>query len=80
MITTKLSLYVKEEEFKFLEAVSCAYKDTCNHFSSFTFYKKRYNTFILQKMSYAVLIDGFALKAQMAISAHPDIVFRHLHS
>ena len=77
VITAKLSLNVSAEELKLLEAVSCAYRDACNHVSSIAFYEKEYNAVNLQKMSYAVLRDRFALKAQMAISVTRTVAARY---
>ena len=77
VITAKLSLNVSAEELKLLEAVSCAYRDACNHVSSIAFYEKEYNAVNLQKKSYAVLRDRFALKAQMAISVTRTVAARY---
>ena len=77
VITAKLSLNVSAEELKLLEAVSCAYRDACNHVSSIALYEKEYNAVNLQKKSYAVLRDRFALKAQMAISVTRTVAARY---
>ena len=77
VITAKLSLNVSSEELKLLEAVSCAYRDACNHVSSLAFHRREYNAVNLQKMSYAVLRDRFALKAQMAISVTRTVAARY---
>ena len=77
VITAKLSLNVNAEELKLLEAVSCAYRDACNHVSSLAFHEREYNAVNLQKMSYAVLRDRFALKAQMAISVTRTVAARY---
>ena len=52
VITAKLSLNVSAEELKLLEAVSCAYRDACNHVSSIAFYEKEYNAVNLQNMRF----------------------------
>ena len=77
VITAKLSLNVNAEELKLLESVSCAYRDACNHVSSLAFHEREYNAVNLQKMSYAVLRDKFALKAQMAISVTRTVAARY---
>ena len=77
VITAKLLLNVSNEQFSLLEAVSCAYRDACNHVSSLAFHEREYNAVNLQKMSYAVLRDSFDLKAQMAISVTRTVAARY---
>ena len=77
VITAKLLLNVSYEQFSLLEAVSCAYRDACNHVSSLAFHEREYNAVNLQKMSYAVLRDSFGLKAQMAISVTRTVAARY---
>ena len=77
VITAKLLLNVTNEQFSLLEAVSCAYRDACNHVSSLAFHEREYNAVNLQKMSYAVLRDSFGLKAQMAISVTRTVAARY---
>ena len=77
VITARLLLNVSYEQFSLLEAVSCAYRDACNHVSSLAFHEREYNAVNLQKMSYAVLRDSFGLKAQMAISVTRTVAARY---
>ena len=43
VITARLLLNVSYEQFSLLEAVSCAYRDACNHVSSLAFHEREYN-------------------------------------
>ena len=46
VITAKLLLNVTNEQFSLLEAVSCAYRDACNHVSSLALPSMKGNTML----------------------------------
>ena len=77
VITAKLLLNVSYEQFSLLEAVSCAYRDACNHVSSLAFHEREYNAVNLQKLSYVTLRDNFGLKSQMSISVTRTVAARY---